>query len=77
MSQNTRRLVKIPESFDSKFRFIIVAAERAKQLLNGAPPKLEMKAKKPATLAIREVEADQIEWQAIPPEVDEAREEEE
>ncbi|MDA2933052.1 DNA-directed RNA polymerase subunit omega [Acidobacteria bacterium AH-259-D05] len=49
-------IIKIPEEFDSKFRFILVAAERAKQIQNGAPPRLDLKSRKPAYLAIREVE---------------------
>jgi len=47
---------KIPKEFDSKFRFILVAAERAKQLQNGAPARLELDSRKPAFVAIREVE---------------------
>ena len=39
--------VKIPDSYDSKFRFILVVAERAKQLLNGAPPRVQTKGRKP------------------------------
>jgi len=49
-------IIKIPDEFDSKFRFIIVAAERAKQLQNGAPAKLSLKSRKPSYIAIREVE---------------------
>lgn len=44
----------IPEEFDSKFRFILVAAARAKQLQNGAPAKLNTRSRKPAHVAIRE-----------------------
>ena len=47
---------KIPKEFDSKFRFILVAAERAKQIQNGAPVRLGLDSRKPAFLAIREVE---------------------
>ncbi|MBI4445193.1 MAG: DNA-directed RNA polymerase subunit omega [Acidobacteria bacterium] len=50
-------IIKIPKEFDSKFRFILVAAERAKQMQNGAPPKMEVKSKKPAHIAVREVQA--------------------
>ncbi len=57
--------IRIPESFDSKFRFIVVAAARAKQLLNGAPPKIEGKSRKPAGIAVREVEAGLIGYEII------------
>ena len=49
---------KIPEQIGSKYRFIIVAAERAKQLQNNAKPKLETKSTKPAFIAMKELEAD-------------------
>ena len=44
----------IPDEFDSKFRFILVAAARAKQLQNGAPAKLSTRSRKPSFIAIRE-----------------------
>ena len=51
---------KIPDSIGSKFRFIIIAAERAKQLQNNAKPKIKTKSTKPAHIAMREVEQDLI-----------------
>ncbi len=48
--------VRIPEQFDSKFRFILVAAERAKQLQAGAPPRIKSESRKPASIAVLEVE---------------------
>jgi DNA-directed RNA polymerase subunit omega len=47
---------KIPENIGSKYRYIIIAAERAKQLQNKAKPKLKTKSTKPAYVAMREVE---------------------
>ena len=49
---------KIPESIGSKYRFIILAAERAKQLQNNAKPKIQTKSTKPAYIAMKELEAD-------------------
>ena len=48
--------VRIPEQFDSKFRFILVAAERAKQIQHGAPPRTDVKSRKAAFIAVKEVE---------------------
>lgn len=59
-------IIHIPDSFDSKFRFIVVSAARAKHLLNGAPPKIDPRGRKPATVAIREVEAGLVEFKQIP-----------
>ena len=47
---------KIPESIGSKYRFIIIAAERAKQLQNNAKPKIKTKSTKPAFVAMKELE---------------------
>ncbi len=52
--------VKIPEEFDSKFRFILVAAARAKQLQHGAPPRIKSQSRKPASIAVKEVEEDLV-----------------
>jgi DNA-directed RNA polymerase omega subunit len=49
---------RIPDSIGSKYRFIIVAAERAKQLQNNAKPKIKTKSTKPAYIAMRELEED-------------------
>ncbi len=65
-------IVKIPSEFDSKFRFILVAAERAKQLLNGAPPKVRVKAKKPSVIAIQEVAQGTIAYEILEPDEEEA-----
>lgn len=48
--------VRIPEQFDSKFRFILVAAERAKQIQHGAPARIEIPSRKAAFIAVKEVE---------------------
>ncbi len=58
-------IIKVPEEFDSKFRFILVAAERAKQLQNGAPPKINVKSRKPSYVAIREVERGLVPYEIL------------
>ncbi len=42
-------------SIDSKFRFAIIVAKRAKQLINGAKQLVEIDAQNPLTIAIEEV----------------------
>ena len=49
---------RIPEEIGSKYRFIIIAAERAKQLQNNAKPKIKTKSTKPAFIAMKELEED-------------------
>jgi len=56
-------MIKIPENIGSKYRFIIIAAERAKQLQNKAKPKVKLKSTKPAYIAMREVEENLISFE--------------
>ena len=58
---------KIPERIGSKYRFIIIAAERAKQLQNNAKPKLETKSTKPAFIAMKELEGDLLSFEIETP----------
>jgi DNA-directed RNA polymerase subunit omega len=53
----------LPKEVDSKFRFISVAAQRAKQLQNGAKPRVEVKSRKPTRVAMEEVLAGAISWE--------------
>ena len=58
---------KIPEKIGSKYRFIIVAAERAKQLQNNAKPKIKTKSTKPAYIAMKELEEDVLSFEIETP----------
>jgi len=58
---------KIPESIGSKYRFIIVAAERAKQLQNNAKPKIKTRSTKPAYIAMKELEQDLLAFEIQTP----------
>ena len=57
----------LPERIGSKYRFIIIAAERAKQLQNNARPKLKTRSTKPAFIAMRELEEDLLSYEVLPP----------
>ncbi len=59
-------MLKIPENVGSKYRFIIIAAERAKQLQNNARPKLKTKSAKPSFIAMREVEEGLVSFEILP-----------
>jgi DNA-directed RNA polymerase subunit omega len=59
-------MLKIPEDIGSKYRFIIIAAERAKQLQNNAKPKVKTKSTKPAFIAMRELEEGLISYEILP-----------
>jgi DNA-directed RNA polymerase subunit omega len=48
--------MKMPQEIDSKFRFILVAARRARQLQGGARPLVQTQTKKITRVAQLEVE---------------------
>ena len=64
-------------NIDSKYRFIILAAKRAKQLLKGAKPKIQGKSKSLIRIAQAEVRNGLIEYEIIPAGMDEVLEREE
>lgn len=57
----------VPENIGSKYRFIIIAAERAKQLQNRVKPKVKIKSTKPAHIAMKEVEEGLISFEITKP----------
>ena len=61
MSQTTH--VPLNKDLDSKFRFITVAAQRAKQLQAGAKPRVEARSRKPTRVAMQEVVAGAVSWE--------------
>lgn len=64
-----------PERIDSKFRYVLLAAHRAEQLMKGATPKDE-KPGKPTTLGMKEIREDRVEWEyGLPPEPEPTEEE--
>jgi len=53
----------LPKDVDSKFRFITVAAQRAKQIQNGAKPRVETRSRKATGIAMQEVLAGAVSWE--------------
>jgi len=58
--------VDLHHGFDSNYRYILVAARRARQLQNGAAPLVETHATKPCRIAAEELEADKVKWETKP-----------
>jgi DNA-directed RNA polymerase subunit K/omega len=53
----------VPEGIDSKFRYVLLIARRAEQLLRGARPKFDLpRPMKPTRLAEREFDDGMIRW---------------
>jgi DNA-directed RNA polymerase subunit omega len=53
----------LPKEVDSKFRFITVAAQRAKQLQGGAKPRVDTRSRKPTRIAVEETLANTVSWE--------------
>lgn len=53
----------LPKDVDSKFRFITVAAQRAKQVQAGAKPRVDSRSRKPTRIAMHEVLAQAVSWE--------------
>ena len=53
---------------DSKFRFILIAAKRARQLQGGARPLVHTTSRKPTRIAQEEVRSGTVQWEMLLPE---------
>ncbi len=63
---------KLMEGFDSNYRYILVAARRARQIQSGARPMVETVARKPCKIAQQEIEAGKVKFIVGTPEKTEA-----
>ena len=53
------------EAVESRFRFVHVAARRARQLMSGAQPLINSPSRKPTRIACEEVLAGLIQYEAV------------
>ena len=58
---------QVNPTLDSKYRLILVAAQRSKQLQKGARPRIEMDAQrhKPTRIALEEVQRGKVDFSII------------
>jgi len=56
---------EFPEEIESTFRYILIAAKRAEQLIAGARPRVTTRHVKPTTVAIAELAADKVPWRLV------------
>ncbi len=63
---------QIPEKIDSKFRFVLLAATRAEQIMRGALPKVTEAGAKHTRLAMEEVFQEAVGWDYGPEVVEDA-----
>ena len=60
-------MVGLPEGVDSRFRYVLLVAKRAEQLVQGSAPKMRSKHSKPTLVAMEEVDKNQVKWQLSAP----------
>jgi len=63
--------LKVYGDLDSKFRFVILASKRAKQLLQGSKPHIKTKSKNLIQVAQKEVKQRLIEYEIVQPKAEE------
>jgi DNA-directed RNA polymerase omega subunit len=63
--------LKFSKDIDSKFRFVIIASKRAKQLLSGAKPRVKSKFRNLVRIAQEEIEQDAIGFDIVRPKKEE------
>ena len=54
--------MKLKEGFDSNYRYVLVAARRARQLAGGAPPLVDTNARKVCKIAQEEIDAGKVQY---------------
>jgi DNA-directed RNA polymerase subunit omega len=57
----------IPDRVDSTFRYVLLAARRAEQLMRGARPRVDAGSPKPTRIALREISDNLVSWDYGPP----------
>jgi DNA-directed RNA polymerase omega subunit len=58
---------ELPEGIDSKFRYVLLVAKRAEQLVQGSAPKGKSRHTKPTRMAMEEIDKNQVKWQLSAP----------
>jgi DNA-directed RNA polymerase subunit omega len=59
--------MKLVEGFDSNYRYVLVAARRARQIQNGAQPVVQTHSRKPCRIAEEEIQAGMVKWEVPQP----------
>ncbi len=54
--------MKLKDGFDSNYRYVLVAARRARQLAGGAPPLVPTHARKVCKIAQEEIDAGKVQY---------------
>jgi len=52
----------LPPGVDSRFRYVLLVAKRAEQLIQGSSAKIKTRFAKPTRIAMEEIDQSQIGW---------------
>jgi DNA-directed RNA polymerase omega subunit len=52
----------LPEKIDSKFRFVLLSAQRSEQIMRGAQPRVDAEGRKLTSVAMDEILTDMVSW---------------
>lgn len=58
-------MFKVSEEVGSKYRFVTLSAQRCRQLMDGADPRVDVGVSKPAAIATHEVMAGKVAWTQV------------
>ena len=58
-------VVDLLEKIHDRYSLVILTSKRARQLIEGAEPKITIDSKKPLTIAIAEVDTDAVEYEIL------------
>lgn len=59
-------MIKTPPGVDSKFRYVLIAAKRARQLQGGSPPLVPTSSKKSTRVAREELDRHSLKFEILP-----------
>lgn len=58
-------IVDILKKVDNRYSLVVVTAKRARQIIDGSKPLVEIESVKPVTIAIHEIDEDKISYESV------------
>lgn len=55
-------MFQVDKKVGSKYRFVVLCAQRSHQLMDGAQVRVETTSQKPAYIAMQEIAQDKLDW---------------
>lgn len=57
-------IVSLLENIDNRYSLVVITAKRARQLIDGAKPMIDIDSSKPVTIAINEINEGKIQFES-------------